>query len=147
MVLVIMLTPRLQLAQAGQGQLAQEGMRQLELPIHHFWRYTSWLRRKRGIMQLTIGNNRAIETGYDDEGNLTSKSLPGERTTHLSFPEGMDSLTAFKTTIAALTRHLEAGAKPVWIESDNKTLRRLLIEHYGLQVTKSNRPDDWGGTP
>jgi len=95
-------------------------------------------------MHLLIGNDHAIETGYDDEGKLTAKNLSGERVTTLSFPEGMSAFVAFKTAIAALERHLQPGAKPAWIECKDKTLRRLRIEHYGLQVTKSDRPKGWG---
>ena len=95
-------------------------------------------------MQVLIGNDRAIETGYDEEGHLTVKALPGERTTQIVFPQDTSPFNAFKTTIAALTRHMEPEAKPVWIESDDKTLRRMLTEHFGLQITKSDRPEGWG---
>lgn len=95
-------------------------------------------------MEVYIGNDHAIETGYNDEGRLVAKNLPGERTTKVAFPPDTTPFVAFKTAIAAMTRHIEPGAKPVWIESDDKALRRMLIEHYGLQITKSDRPDGWG---
>lgn len=95
-------------------------------------------------MKVSIGNDQAIETGYDSEGKLVAKDLPGQRTTQISFPPDWTPLQAFRATLAALARHMRADAKPVWIESDNKTLRRMLVEHFGLQITKSDRPEGWG---
>jgi len=95
-------------------------------------------------MYVKIGNNRAIETYYDQEGELRARPLPGERTTTLSYPPNIPLLEAFTTTLAALKRHMEEGASPVWIESDSKSLRKLLVEHYGLQITKADRPEGWG---
>lgn len=95
-------------------------------------------------MYVKIGNNRAIETYYDERGELKSRPLPGERTTTLSYPKGISLLEAFTTSLEALKRHMEPGATPVWIESDSKSLRKLLVEHFGLQITKANRPKGWG---
>lgn len=95
-------------------------------------------------MRVEIGNDHAIESYYTEEGKLAYKSLPGEQTTTFTFPEGTTSHNAFVITLNGLKRHMERGAKPAWIESDDKTLRKLLVNHFGLQITKANRPQGWG---
>ena len=95
-------------------------------------------------MYVKLGSTNAIETYYDEEGALRSRPLPGERTTTVSFPPEISLFEAFSTTLAALERHMEPGTTPVWIESDSKPLRKLLVEHFGLKITKADRPEGWG---
>ena len=95
-------------------------------------------------MKVEIGNNRAVEAGYNDEGKLVLKPYPGEHVTRITFPPGTSPQQGLILTIKSLERHMEHGATPVWIESDDKQLRKLLVDYYGLQITKANRPDNWG---
>lgn len=94
-------------------------------------------------MHVEIGNKHAIE-GYreGDVDEVLYRSVEGERITTLRFPEGIGIEDAFRTTLVAMSHHIEAGEAPSWIESDSPGLTALLAEHYGI---KNNvRPAAWG---
>lgn len=97
-------------------------------------------------MRVDIGNATAIE-GYREngaeDGPVLYKRAEGQRTTTLILPDDLGLIAAVQTVAGTLTAHMEAGSKPVWIESDNASLQALLCEHYGVSPT-SARPMSWG---
>lgn len=97
-------------------------------------------------MHVLIGNDSAIQTEGDSAsigGEVPYVPLEGERVTEIRIPADTELMDAFIITVSALKYHIAPGAKPAWIESDNKSLRRLLTEHYGLKVN-ADRPEGWG---
>lgn len=99
-------------------------------------------------MFVQFGNDNAIE-GFrdptsDDPELVRYREAEGQRVTTVTFPEGMGLNNAFQTAITALGYHIAEGASPSWVESDNDSLRGLLMEHYGLTKSKASRPKNWG---
>lgn len=99
-------------------------------------------------MFVLIGNATAREPhrdqASDDPEKVLFRPLPGERVTELKFPPGTSVPQAYNETIAALGFHMEPGSVPVWIETDNAQLKKLLLDHWGLTATKAKRPAKWG---
>lgn len=99
-------------------------------------------------MWVEIGNDHAIE-GYrdpnsDDPDLVRFRPLEGQRVTTSSIPDDMNLQQAFANVVAGMAYHLEEGAKPAWIESDNESLQMLLCEHYGITKSQNTRPKTWG---
>lgn len=65
-----------------------------------------------------------------------------ETVTELRYPNGISINDAVVSTTHALAAHVRT--EPVWIECDNKTLLRRLVDHYGIGPRKNVRPVDWG---
>ena len=94
-------------------------------------------------MFVAIGNDTAVE-GYREEpgGPIVYAELEGQRVTELVIPDdGISIPDAVATVTATLGAHMTG--KPVWIESDNETLRAYLCEFYKVPLTKT-RPATWG---
>lgn len=99
-------------------------------------------------MYVEFGNVGALE-GYrdptsDDPDLVRYRTLDGQRTTRVVFPEEIGLREAFSTAIGALGFHMQADVKPVWIESDSSGLVALLEEHFGLPPSRNVRPKTWG---
>lgn len=97
-------------------------------------------------MHVHVGNPKPMEPTFASGAAQAFRSLPGEATTTLYYPDGMSVQDALLATIDALKHHMDGGAVPAWIESDNKELRKLLCKHYGVKMT-AKRPARWGMAP
>lgn len=97
-------------------------------------------------MQVLVGNPKPLELAFDADGRQFFRSLPGEATTKLLYPEGMSLEDAALATIDALKYHMGRDTIPAWIESDNKELHKLLCKHFGIKMT-AKRPADWAMSP
>lgn len=98
------------------------------------------------LMYLHIGNDEALRSYRDPKSNEPDEVLyedhPGEWVTELLFPEGITLVEAFRSTLEAMTHHIQRGAKPKWVEGDNEALVSLLVEEWG--ISDNTRPPDWG---
>lgn len=96
-------------------------------------------------MKVEFGNDHAIQTIRDENDHEVTVPYPGQHVTTMEIPDDMSINEAFITlthpTKGALSKHIESGGKPVWIESDSPLMLALLQDHYG--VTKS-KPKSWG---
>jgi len=96
---------------------------------------------------VEFGNDKGIE-GYrdaesDDPDLVRYRTLSGQRTTTLTYPEGMTLQEAFQGTVTAIGYHLAEDGRPQWFESDSAGLKALLCENYGVSPEQT-KPKTWG---
>jgi hypothetical protein len=86
-------------------------------------------------MLVRLGNASAIEgyrdpTGPDPEAVLYRPLPPGKRVTSVIIPDGTPLDESFRTVMAVVECHFDAGTAPTWVECDSESLVTLLTEHY-----------------
>lgn len=95
------------------------------------------------MLLVEIGNASAIEAIRGDDGQIQFQDLPGEHTTSIQLPDGMNLREQMETIASVVEYHLAPGARPSWIECSDETLRTTMCQHWGIPKTK-RRTATWG---
>ena len=95
-----------------------------------------------GPITVRLGNESAKE-GFraSREAPLQTRTIEGHRVTTVHIPVGRSLAAAFRdiTDPAGVWAAHSTGANPVWIESSDPDLEKLLRSHYGV----GDRPAGW----
>lgn len=92
-------------------------------------------------MFVEVGVTKAFQATMVD-GRFQRQQVDGEFVTEFKFAPGLSVEEAARDVVNGLTAHM-ADEKPAWVESDNKTLKDILCDHFAVDKRKKKTPV-WG---
>lgn len=100
------------------------------------------------MIVLEVGHASGIE-GLFDGNTKRFRQLPGEVVTVLVFPTEMTFAEMMQGAVTALSFHVMARTKPVWIVSNSSPLTTYLIDYFTgprgrADTILKHKPPEWG---